>query len=98
MWSDRAVNGVQCNMQSGWFPVLALAGALSLPLSAGAADGAAEPGVSGRLKFRSGPVCMCSQGLSEEDIREGQQRQGGPSTGFETLKPAASENKQREEE
>ena len=28
-----------------------------------------QPPRSGRLRFRDGPVCMCSQGMSEEDIQ-----------------------------
>jgi len=40
-----------------------------------------EPPTRGRLRFRNGPVCMCSQGMSEEDIRrseeERQKRDGG---------------------
>ena len=40
-----------------------------------------QPPVRGRLRFRNGPVCMCSQGMSERDIRrseeERQKRDGG---------------------
>lgn len=28
-----------------------------------------EPPARSRLRFRDGPVCMCSQGMSEEDIQ-----------------------------
>lgn len=27
-----------------------------------------------RLRFRNGPVCMCSQGMSEADIQQAEQR------------------------
>jgi len=40
----------------------------------------AQPPARGRLRFRNGPVCMCSQGMSEEDIRrseEERQKRGG---------------------
>lgn len=40
----------------------------------------AQPPRSGRLRFRNGPVCMCSQGMSEEDIqrsREGRGKEDG---------------------
>ena len=28
-----------------------------------------------RLRFRNGPVCMCSSGMSEQDIQRAQERQ-----------------------
>ena len=31
---------------------------------------------SARLKFKNGPVCMCSGGLSEEDIRAAREKNG----------------------
>jgi hypothetical protein len=31
----------------------------------------------GRLRFRDGPVCMCSQGMSEEDIQRAEQARRG---------------------
>jgi hypothetical protein len=33
-----------------------------------------EPVRDGRLKFRSGPPCMCNDGLSERAIREAERR------------------------
>jgi hypothetical protein len=32
------------------------------------------------LRFRSGPVCMCSGGLSEADIRQAERARSGEST------------------
>lgn len=51
-----------------------------------------------RLKFRDGPVCMCSEGLSEAEIRL-RMKYGQVSTknDSKTLEPEASENKQKEE-
>ncbi|GEM_PF-2994649 len=37
----------------------------------------ARPARKGRLRFRDGPVCICSDGLSERDIRDGAARQRG---------------------
>jgi hypothetical protein len=34
-----------------------------------AQESAPAPQRKGRLRFRDGPVCMCSQGMSEEDIQ-----------------------------
>jgi len=34
----------------------------------------------GRLKFRDGPVCMCSTGLSEKDIRAVLEGRDGPAS------------------
>lgn len=36
--------------------------------------------LSGRLKFRDGPVCMCSSGLSEKDIRAALEGRDGPAS------------------
>lgn len=38
-----------------------------------------QPGGRGRLRFRDGPVCMCSLGMNEEDIERAQEerRRGG---------------------
>jgi hypothetical protein len=37
-----------------------------------AASGAEAPARSNRLRFRNGPVCMCTLGMSEEDIQRAQ--------------------------
>ncbi|MCB1756680.1 MAG: hypothetical protein KDJ38_14250 [Gammaproteobacteria bacterium] len=34
-----------------------------------------KPPTSGRLRFRSGPVCLCSNGLGEADIQAAEQKQ-----------------------
>lgn len=44
---------------------------LSCSLSVSAADKAPA-----RLKFKNGPVCMCSGGLSEKDIRAAGEKNG----------------------
>lgn len=33
------------------------------------------PARSNRLRFRNGPVCMCTLGMTEEDIQRGQAQQ-----------------------
>ncbi|HDP89663.1 MAG TPA: hypothetical protein ENN42_06880 [Thioalkalivibrio sp.] len=33
-----------------------------------------RPSPGGRLRFRDGPVCMCSQGMSEEDIQRSREK------------------------
>lgn len=33
-----------------------------------------EPARSSRLRFRSGPVCMCSTGLGEEEIQAAERK------------------------
>ncbi len=45
----------------------------AIGLDTAAAEDSAAQG-SGRLKYRSGPVCMCTGGLSERDIRRAQTR------------------------
>lgn len=35
----------------------------------------------GRLKFKKGPVCMCSDGLSEKDIRAAEERRDSTGNG-----------------
>ena len=61
-----------------------------------------DEGSGSRIKFRSGPVCMCSGGLSEKDIRKGQQRQlHSPNlsrAGSQGIEKQASDNPQDEEE
>ena len=49
---------------------------LSLVFFLGACASNPNPGGpnSERLKFRNGPVCMCSTGQSEKEIQEGQKR------------------------
>ncbi len=37
--------------------------------AASSQSSASEQRGSGRLRFRDGPVCMCSLGMSEEDIQ-----------------------------
>lgn len=37
-----------------------------------------QPPAQRRLRFRDGPVCMCSQGMSEEDIRRSQDSREKP--------------------
>lgn len=44
---------------------------LSTPLAFAQAD---RPANEPRLKFRSGPLCMCNGGLDERAIREAEQR------------------------
>lgn len=39
-----------------------------------AAGQSGEPARSSRLRFRSGPVCMCSTGLGEEEIEAAERR------------------------
>ena len=54
------------------FPALAQADGRAQDRGAVAtqAENATEaPQRRGRLRFRDGPVCMCSQGMSEEDIQ-----------------------------
>lgn len=51
----------------------------------------------GRLKFRSGPVCMCAGGLGEKEIREQDWVKRHTGEDFKTAKPVASDNKQEEE-
>lgn len=38
-----------------------------------ARDGQQEAPRRGRLRFRDGPVCMCSLGMSEQDIERAQE-------------------------
>lgn len=40
--------------------------------------GMPQPSTQGRLRFRDGPVCMCSQGMSEEDIQRAQDERWQP--------------------
>jgi hypothetical protein len=48
--------------------------ALGLLLAIGGTSVLAEEGKrESRLQFKDGPVCMCSSGLSEADIRKGEQ-------------------------
>ena len=71
--------------------VPAYAGPGSLPdLNAQSAVGRADlPPAKGRLRFKSaGPVCMCSEGLSEKDIERAMVRQG-------LAKPEATEERDR---
>ena len=45
--------------------------------AASTGEAASSSAGGGRLRFRDGPVCMCSLGLSEEDIqRSGRDRRG----------------------
>lgn len=65
--------------------LLLVTGCMSLPLVAEPTGTSAElPAIdeaaqkaqgSNRLRFRSGPVCMCSSGMSEQDIQRAQERQ-----------------------
>ena len=78
-------------------------GIVLILLVEGVGAAAAESGSEKRkytkkhLKFRSGPICMCSGGLSEKDILEGQQRWLRSPGVFKIQKPSASDNKQEEE-
>ena len=53
---------------------LILVSVLSLTASPIMAAEADKPTAGGRLKFKQGPVCMCSTGLSEQDIRAAEQK------------------------
>ena len=52
--------------------------ALSVLLSGVVCNSAAAPEVSrpSHLKFKQGPVCMCSTGLREKDIRDAEAARG----------------------
>jgi len=54
-----------------------------------------------RLKYKNGPVCMCSDGLSEKDImlkRNAKQTAGKYSTTKNTQQLETSRNRDREDE
>jgi len=47
-----------------------------------------------RLRFKSGPVCLCSGGLSEADIRRAEQERGMASP--EEIKPKMKSDREEE--
>lgn len=53
---------------------LILISVLSLTANPMMATEADKPATGGRLKFKQGPVCMCSTGLSEKEIRAAEQK------------------------
>ncbi|MCW8828079.1 MAG: hypothetical protein OQK94_03375 [Gammaproteobacteria bacterium] len=60
----------------------------------------AEGAGAKRLKFKQGPVCMCSKGLSEKDIREAEKarEQLSGQGGLNKLRQNEEQPKGREEE
>ena len=79
----KQLNSTICVLLLASWPGVSMANDVSGGQSAGkakAVEDRVQPPRSQRLRFRDGPVCMCSQGMSEEDIqrsREKRQKEDG---------------------
>lgn len=73
---------------------LILISALALAASPLMAVSADKP-VTGRLKYKQGPLCMCDKGLSEKDIRDAEKKriQGNQPAMFQRLNQNNSNQK-----